>query len=59
MNARATDIASRYWPARLDPDAPYPHPDDPKLRSACCRARIDDQGRLPVGYCSPTCTRRP
>lgn len=30
-----------------------------KELSPCCVARRDDHGRLPVGYCSPACLRRP
>lgn len=27
--------------------------------AVCCVAQRDDQGRLPVGFCSPECLRRP
>lgn len=30
-----------------------------KEAAACCTARRDQLGRLPIGYCSPTCERRP
>lgn len=30
-----------------------------KDEAACCRARRDALGRLPVGFCSPECVRRP
>lgn len=39
----------------------YPLPDLPprKEDAACCVARRDDVGRLPIGFCSPDCVRRP
>lgn len=27
--------------------------------ASCCQAHRDDLGRLPIGYCSPGCLRRP
>lgn len=33
----------------------YPRKED----ADCCVARRDDVGRLPIGFCSPTCERRP
>lgn len=30
-----------------------------KEDAACCVARRDDLGRLPIGFCSPDCIRRP
>lgn len=30
-----------------------------KDEAACCNARRDHLGRLPIGYCSPDCERRP
>lgn len=30
-----------------------------KDEAECCNARRDDLGRLPIGYCSPECVRRP
>lgn len=29
-----------------------------KEEAACCVARADEYGRLPVGFCSPGCLRR-
>ncbi|MCA1569327.1 MAG: hypothetical protein LC798_03185 [Chloroflexi bacterium] len=34
---------------------PVPLKDD----AECCNARRDADGRLPIGYCSPECIRRP
>lgn len=35
-------------------------PQWPRKESAkCCVSKIDDLGRLPIGYCSPVCERRP
>lgn len=36
------------------PDLPSRKEDAP-----CCVARRDDLGRLPIGFCSPSCVRRP
>lgn len=30
-----------------------------KHEAACCVSRRDEEGRLPIGYCSPGCERRP
>lgn len=30
-----------------------------KYDAECCRERVDDLGRWPVGYCSEACERRP
>lgn len=30
----------------------------PAHKAACCLAQRDALGRLPIGYCSPTCERR-
>ena len=29
-----------------------------KEQAACCQSRLDDEGRPPIGWCSPTCERR-
>jgi hypothetical protein len=29
-----------------------------KQEAACCIVRIDSEGRLPIGFCSPGCVRR-
>lgn len=30
-----------------------------KHEAACCVSKMDDLGRLPIGYCGPDCERRP
>ncbi len=30
-----------------------------KEDAACCVKARDELGRMPIGYCSPTCSRRP
>lgn len=30
-----------------------------KENAPCCVARRDELGRLPIGFCSPDCVRRP
>lgn len=46
------------------PKPPRPPRAVPRVRvskydAACCKARVDEIGRWPVGYCSETCERRP
>lgn len=41
-------------------EAAWATPDVPRKETAvCCVAKRDDLGRLPVGFCSPECERRP
>lgn len=30
-----------------------------KYDAECCKSRVDEIGRWPIGYCSPECIRRP
>lgn len=30
-----------------------------KEHARCCAAKRDDNARLPIGFCSPDCVRRP
>lgn len=48
--------AKREYRASLRGDAPDLLTKDD---APCCLAKRDAAGRLPVGYCSPTCERRP
>lgn len=36
-----------------------PEPPPRKNNAECCRAKIDSDGRLPIGFCGPNCLRRP
>lgn len=36
-------------------DVPYMRPED----APCCRRHRDTFGRMPIGYCTPECGRRP
>ena len=51
---------TRWGPPFSPPStAMLPQPPPTKENAPCCRARRDHRGRLPVGFCSPECIRRP
>lgn len=53
---RATSVSDDYV-TRTGVAVPVLPPS--KDEAPCCNARRDQLGRLPIGYCSPGCVRRP
>lgn len=52
-------LRARTWKPRRNLRALIPECPPRKEVAACCQERRDALGRLPVGFCSPGCLRRP